>query len=156
MKGGAQLKDIYASLDLGSSTIKLVVGEVLNSNINVLFSKMIPSKGVVKGQVTDEAAVSTTILQLVKEAEDELETKITSVLLNIPTYHTRLYQHQGSCLVNSVDKKISEQHIVKALNQSTRFERSEKEAVVSVVPVNYYYGAQSSKDAPIGKMATSL
>ncbi len=156
MKGGAQLKDIYASLDLGSSTIKLVVGEVLNSNINVLFSKMIPSKGVVKGQVTDEVAVSTTILQLVKEAEDELETKITSVLLNIQTYHTRLYQHQGSCLVNSVDKKISEQHIVKALNQSTRFERSEKEAVVSVVPVNYYYGAQSSKDAPIGKMATSL
>ncbi len=117
---------------------------------------MILSKRLSRILVTDEAAVSTTILQLVKEAEDELETKITSVLLNIPTYHTRLYQHQGSCLVNSVDKKISEQHIVKALNQSIRFERSEKEAVVSVVPVNYYYGAQSSKDAPIGKMATSL
>jgi len=150
------VKDIYASLDLGSSTIKLVVGELINSNINVLFAKMIPSKGITKGQITDEAAVSTTILQLVKEAEEELEAKITSVLLNIPTYHTRLYQNQGSCLVNAGDQRISEQHIVKALSQATRFEKSEKEAVVSVIPVNYYYGAVSSKEPPLGKMATSL
>ena len=34
------MKEIYASLDLGSSTIKLVVGELLNTNINVLFAKI--------------------------------------------------------------------------------------------------------------------
>lgn len=150
------MKDIYASLDLGSSTIKLVVGEILNSNINVLFAKMVPSKGIAKGQITDEAAVSTTILTLIKEAEEELETKITSVLLNIPTYHTRLYQNQGSCLVNAQDQRIGQEHVVKALNQATRFEKSEKEAVISVVPVNYYYGTISSKEVPLGKMATSL
>lgn len=150
------MKDIYASLDLGSSTFKLVVGELLNSNINVLFAKMIPSKGIRKGQITDEAAVSSAILQLIKEAEAELQTKITSVLLNIPTYHTRLYQNQGSCMVNAQDQRINEEHITKALNQATRFEKSEKEAVVSVVPVNYYYGTISTKEPPIGKMASSV
>ncbi len=150
------MKDIYASLDLGSSTFKLVVGELLNSNINVLFSKMVPSRGIVKGQITDEAAVSTTILQLVKEAEDDLDAKLESVILNIPTYHTRLYQNQGNCLVNAQDRKIAPQHIVKALNQATRFEKSDKEAVVSVIPVNYYYGTISTKEAPLGKMASSL
>lgn len=156
MKGGAQVKDIYASLDLGSSTIKLVVGELLNSNINVLFAKMVPSRGVSKSQITDEAALSSTILQLVREAEEELQTKITKVLLNIPAYHTRLYQNQGTCLVNASDQRISAEHISKALNQATRFEISDKEAIVSVVPVNYYYGSINTKEAPIGKMATSI
>ncbi len=150
------MKEIYASLDLGSSTIKLVVGEVLNSNINVLFAKMVPSKGIRKGQIEDEASLSSAILNLIREAEAELETKITSVLLNIPTYHTRLYQNQGSCMVTGNNSKINESHIVKALDNASRFEKSEKEAVISVVPVNYYYGTNSTREAPIGKMATSL
>ena len=150
------MRDIYASLDLGNSTIKLVVGEIVNLTISVLFAKMIPSKGIRKGEIIDEAALSTTILNLVKEAESELETKISSVLLNIPTYHTRLYQNQGSCLVNNSNQKITEEHIVKALNQATRFERPDKEAVVSVIPVTYYYGNMSSKEVPIGKYASSL
>ena len=150
------MKEIYASLDLGSSTIKLVVGELLNTNINVLFAKMIPSKGIQKGKIMDEAALSQAIMGIVREAEAELDTKITSVLLNIPTYHTRLYQNQGSCVVSGNNSKIDESHVMKALNNATRFEKSDKEAVVSVVPVNYYYGTTGSPDAPIGKMATSL
>lgn len=150
------MRDIYASLDLGNSTIKLVVGEIVNSAISVLFSKMIPTKGIKKGDIVDEAALSKSLLELVKEAEEELEAKITSVLLNIPTYHTRLYQNQGSCLINNSNQKITEEHIVKALNQSTRFERSDKEAVVSVIPVTYYYGNMASKEVPIGKYASSL
>jgi len=150
------MKDIYASLDLGNSTIKLVVGEIVGSTISVLFAKMIPTKGIRKGEITDEAAMSNAVLELVKEAENELETKISSVLLNIPTYHTRLYQNQGSCLISNSNQKITEEHIVKALNQSTRFERQEKEAVVSVIPVTYYFGNMASKEAPIGKYASSL
>ena len=45
------MRDIYASLDLGNSTIKLVVGEIVNSAISVLFSKMIPTKGIKKGDI---------------------------------------------------------------------------------------------------------
>lgn len=150
------MKEIYASLDLGGSTVKLVVGEVLNASVKVLFAKMLPSKGINKGQIVDEGALSSVILTLVEEAEAELETKITSVLLNIPNYHTRLYQNQGSCLVNSKDSRITREHVVKALNQATRFDKSEKEAVVSVTPVTYYYGPLSTKEMPIGQMATSV
>ena len=33
------MKDIYAVLDIGSATIKLLVGEVVSANINILFSQ---------------------------------------------------------------------------------------------------------------------
>lgn len=35
------MKDIYAVLDIGSATVKLLVGEVVSANINILFSKKI-------------------------------------------------------------------------------------------------------------------
>ena len=38
-KGESFMKDIYAVLDIGSATVKLLVGEVVSANINILFSK---------------------------------------------------------------------------------------------------------------------
>ena len=97
----------------------------------------------------DEAALSQAIMGIVREAEAELDTKITSVLLNIPTYHTRYIKNQGSCVVSGNNSKIDESHVMKALNNATRFEKSDKEAVVSVVPVNYYTGRQVPRTHPL-------
>ena len=40
------MKNIYAVLDIGSATVKLLVGEVVSANINVLFAKKITSHGI--------------------------------------------------------------------------------------------------------------
>ena len=47
------MNEIYAVLDIGSATIELLVGEVVNSNLHVLFAKKVPSHGVKKGIVED-------------------------------------------------------------------------------------------------------
>jgi len=150
------MKNIYASLDIGSSTIKLVVGELINSNINVLFAKMIPAHGIKRGKIVDEAVVSQDVLSIIKEAENELGTEIKNVLLNIPTIHTKLYQSQGSTTINSATKTIAREDIVRALNLATQFKISDKEAIVSVIPVTFYYGEYKSKETPIGKISNSL
>ena len=31
------MKEIYATLDIGSTTLKLVVAEVISANVNILF-----------------------------------------------------------------------------------------------------------------------
>ena len=43
------MNEVYAVLDIGSATIELLVGEIMNSNLHVLFSKKkVPSHGVKK------------------------------------------------------------------------------------------------------------
>lgn len=42
------MRKIIASLDIGSSTIKLVVGEYIKNNLNILCVSEIPTKGVKK------------------------------------------------------------------------------------------------------------
>ena len=43
------MKEIISSLDIGSSTMKLVVGEVYNNEVNVLAVSDVKSKGIKKG-----------------------------------------------------------------------------------------------------------
>lgn len=150
------MKKVYASLDIGSSTIKLVVGEVLNTNIQVLFANTIPSHGIKKGIIIDEEAVKQDVTKLIKMAEASLEAKIISVLLNIPANQCRLYSTNGSTQILSADHKIKATDIVKAINKASKFERRKNEALVSTIPIMYYYGEQSSMNAPIGKTSYSL
>ena len=48
------MNEVYAVLDIGSASIELLVGEIINSNLHVLFSKKVPSHGVKKGIIEDE------------------------------------------------------------------------------------------------------
>ena len=80
------MKNIYAILDIGSATLKFLVAEISNLNANVLFVKTIPSHGVKKGIIEDDRILTRDIQKVIKEAEEFLKTKITSVALTIPNY----------------------------------------------------------------------
>ena len=45
------MRKVYTSIDIGSDTIKFIVGENLNNQIKVLSSYEIKSKGIRKGLV---------------------------------------------------------------------------------------------------------
>ena len=48
------MKEIISSLDIGSSTVKLVVGEIYKNELNVLAVSEVKSKGVKKGIIVKE------------------------------------------------------------------------------------------------------
>ena len=150
------MKDIYATLDIGSATIKLLVGETVSSNINILFSKKIISHGVVKGKIDNMSVVVEEIKQLLSDAQEVLEAPITSVALCIPSQYARIYQSDGITKVNSNDDKISGEDIIRALKLSKRFERSHDEEIVSVIPVSYHLDTKVVTEAPIGMKSASL
>jgi cell division protein FtsA len=150
------MKDIYAALDIGSATIKLLVGETVSSNINVLFSKKIISHGIVKGKIEKMSAVVEDIKQLLAEAADVLGAPITSVALCIPSLYARIYQSDGITKVNSVDDRITNDDIIRALKLSKRFDRSSEEEIVSVIPINYYLDTKVINKSPIGMKSASL
>ena len=123
------MKDIYAVLDIGSATLKFLVAEVNNINVNVLFVKTIPSHGVKKGIIEDDRILIRDIRKLIDEAEAFLESKITSVALTIPTIKAKLYQSDSSISLSDAGSKVSTDDIVRVLRLSSKFKRSKDEAV---------------------------
>ncbi len=149
------MEDIYAVLDIGSATIELLVGEVVNSNLNVLFAKKLPSHGVKKGIVEDDRFLIRDIQKLVQEANEFLECDIKAVGLNIPTIKSKLYQSDSSISLNE-GAKVTCEDVVRVLKLATKFKRSKEEEVVSVVPVRFHSDSGATTTAPIGKTSRNL
>ena len=45
------MRKVYTSVDLGSSTIKIMVGEIFNKKLNVLGTAKVESRGIKKGVI---------------------------------------------------------------------------------------------------------
>lgn len=150
------MKNIYAVLDIGSATLKFLVAEISNINVNVLFVKTIPSHGVKKGIIEDDRILTRDIRKVIDEAEAFLETKITSVALTIPTIKAKLYQSDSSVSLSEAGSKITSDDIVRVLRLSSKFKRSKDEEVVSIIPVRYHSDKGATIEAPIGEVSWNL
>lgn len=131
------MKNIYAVLDIGSATVKLLVGEVVSANINILFSKKITSHGIKKGRIENMPVVVSEIKQLLDSASQALLAPITKVALCIPSFHAHIYQSDGITKVNSPSDRITNEDVIRALKLSQRFERGKDEEIISVIPIGF-------------------
>lgn len=150
------MKDIYAILDIGSSTMKLLIGESVSANINILYAKKVPSHGIKKGIIEDEKAVISDIQKLIAHAEASLETKIHTVGLNIPALQTKLYQSDSSISLGESGSKVTREDVIRVLRLSARFERTADEEIVSVIPVKYHSDSGATAEAPIHQVSRNL
>ena len=114
------MNEVYAVLDIGSATIELLVGEIMNSNLHVLFSKKVPSHGVKKGIIEDEHLLVNDIKAVVQEANEFLDGEIKAIGLTIPTIRSKLYQSNSTVSLNH-EAKITKDDIVRGLKLSTKF-----------------------------------
>ncbi len=148
------MRDIYAVLDIGSSSIKLIVGEVVNGTICVLFSKKIDSHGIRKGEFTSPDFVVEDVKSLIDEASAMLNATIERVALCIPSNYTRLYKSEGN--VETLTGKVTGDDIVEALKKSKNFNRDENEEIITVMPIKYYLGSRVLDELPLGEVSDTL
>ena len=77
--------DIIVGIDIGTSKVSLVIGEVNNFNqIEVICTKCCRCNGIKKTKIIDEDEIGGAISRLIKEAETENELTINSAYLSIP------------------------------------------------------------------------
>ena len=150
------MRNIYAILDIGSATIKLLIGEVVSANINILYSKKVTSHGIKKGKIEDMNTVVSDIKSLVDSASASLGAPVTKVALCIPSFHARIYQSDGITKVNSPVGLISNEDVLRALKLSKRFEKNQDEEIISVIPTAFYLDTKVMNTLPVGQKSNNL
>ena len=65
-KSWCYLRKIYTSIDIGSYSIKFVVGEIFNQKVYVLASHSVNSKGIKKGLIIEPALTIEAIREGIK------------------------------------------------------------------------------------------
>lgn len=114
--------NILAGLDIGSSTIKILIAVKRNGepNFEVLFQGEEPSLGVRRGVVIDVDKVSRIIQILLNRARAETGQKINSVFVNIGGSHISCVSSQGMVAVSRADRSVSKEDIDRVLQEAAR------------------------------------
>ena len=150
------MRKILASVDIGSSTIKLVVGEIQKSNLNVLACCEVPSHGIKNGYIVNPESASLAFKELFKKGETLLGLPIKQVLVCIPSYGTECFLSEGSITITSEDKVVSNDDMVKAMQKSVYNEELNGHELVSILPTKFVINDEETIKNPIGSIANKL
>ena len=150
------MKKIYTSIDIGSDTIKIVVGESFNGNVNVLASKTIKSKGVRKGLITDPNLAITAIKDGMLSINDMLGITIKKVIATVPSYNAKFMYVTGSVNITSPDGFVTNDDVNRVIKDSIYSKIAQEYELVTVIPTSFLVDNEEVSSKPVGMQGKKL
>ena len=149
--------DIIVGVDIGTSKISAVVGEVNNfKQIEIICNTSCKCNGISKGQIIDDDALSIAISKTIKEAEEIADFKINSAYITIPGKYTTIVQN--SIVKETKDRfdGISQRDVTSAMSMVRDIEMPETDILVDVVPDRFILEDGKVVDDPVGNYCSSF
>ena len=150
------MKKIYSSIDIGSDTIKFVVGEYYNKKVNILASYSVKSKGVRKGLIVDSNLAVNAIKDGLKVINNMLDITIKKVIVNIPSNNAKFVYVTGSIDIVNEDGIITGEDVNKVIKNSVYNKLPSEYELVTVIPIEFILDNDKKEMKPVGKISKKL
>ncbi|MGM0100980.1 cell division protein FtsA [Enterococcus sp. AZ141] len=147
---------MYVGLDIGTSSVKVVVAEYVDSQMNIIGVGNAKSEGINRGIIVDIDKTVQAIQRAVRQAEEKAGIQIRSVSVGVPANLLEVENCQGMIAVNSESKEITDEDVRNvasaALVRSTPPERQ----IIAILPQEFTVdGFEGIKD-PRGMIGVRL
>lgn len=149
--------DIIVGIDIGTSKVSLVVGEVNNFNqIEVIYNTTHKCNGIKKTKIIDEEEIALSISQVIEEAEKETELKINSSYVTIPGKHVTIVQN--SIVKEAKDKYagISVKDVSSGIMQVKDVEIPEGKVMIDIVLDKFVLEDGKIVADPVGNLSSNF
>ncbi|MBO5397564.1 MAG: cell division protein FtsA [Clostridia bacterium] len=149
--------DIIVGIDIGTSKVSTVVGEVNNFNqIEIICSTSSKCSAIKKGKIVSNDDLSAAIAKTIKEAEDISNFKINSAYTTIPGQYITIVQN--SIVKEAKDKLagISIKDVASAIIQVRDIEVPDDKVLVDVVPDKFILEDGKAIEDPVGKFSANF
>ncbi len=150
------MRKIIASLDIGDSSIKLIVGEFIKNSLNILCVSEIPSKGIKKGLISSKDELIPVLKEVFHKAEEVIGLAVREVVLAVPAYYTEALISEGSTTITNEDKVIGYQDLIRAMQAASYNKINEDQELVSVIPTRYKINNEEIVKNPINMLGNKL
>ncbi len=140
------MRRIIASLDVGSNSLKLVVGEIFKKKLNILAAVDVPSRGIKKGYVINPESATEAIKELFDKAEHIIGLKVSKVIVNVPAYNTDCFINEGEISIKREENVINSSDIANCMNAATKDVISPNLMLVTVVPTAFKVNNEITKN----------
>ena len=149
--------DIIVGIDIGTSKVCTVVGEVNNfGQIEIICNTSYKCSGLKKGKIIDEDEISLSIAKTIKEAEDETNLKINSAYVTIPGKYATIVQNSITKDVKDKYAGISIKDVQNAIMQVKDIEIPEGKTLIDIVPDKITLDNGTVVTDPVGNLSSSF
>ena len=142
------MEHVYASMDLGSDSIKLVVCELYQNHLNLLAATSVPSRGIKKGLIIDPELAKKSVLLAFKQIEDMLGIRIKKVIANIPNHMAEYKIIKGESDISG--DLITSKDMTNSYKAGIRVNLMPNEEFVTVVPIDFKINGKTVMKDPKG------
>ena len=147
------MRKIFTALDIGSNTIKVVVGEFIGTKLNILSAVKVTSRGYVNNYILDKESLISRIKEAISKTEEELNIKIRKVILNVPTYNLDFKLTDGR--VELEENVVKSNDIVRLLQDVSKNKIDHKNELICTLPIMFKVDDEETTN-PYGKHGNIL
>jgi len=146
--------EIIVGLDIGTTKIACIAGEVTEDGVDIIGIGTAPSKGLRRGYVVNIDATVASIQQAVDEAENMAGCEISTVYAAISGAHVRGLNSNGIVAVK--DKEVRDADIARVIEQAKAVNIPMDREVLHVLPQQYVVDDQDGIRDPLGMAGVRL
>ena len=146
----------FTGLDIGTSSIKVLVAEHVNGEMNVIGVSNAKSAGVKDGIIVDIEAASNAIKTAISQAEEKAGISINLVNVGLPANLLQIEATQGMIPVTSDSKEITDADVENVVKSALTKSMTPDREVITFIPEEFTVdGFQGIRD-PRGMMGIRL
>ena len=148
--------DIIVSLDIGTSKVRAIIGEVNNGTFNIIGVGSADSEGIRKGAIVDIDQTVQSIRSAVDHAERMVGIQISEVYVGISGNHIGLQTSHGVVAVSNEDREIGEEDIERVLKAAEVVALPPDREIIDVVAKQYVVDGLEGIQDPRGMIGVRL
>ncbi|MCI2802386.1 cell division protein FtsA [Staphylococcus pettenkoferi] len=137
----------YVSIDIGSSSIKTIVGEKFHNGINVIGTGQTYTSGIKNGLIDDFDIAQQAIKDTIKKASIASGVDIKEVFLKLPIIGTEVYDETNEIEFYE-DTELNGTHIEDALEGIRDKNDVEGTEVIDTFPIKFYVDGDNEVSDP--------
>lgn len=146
----------FTGLDIGSSSIKVLVAEYVNGEMNIIGVSNAKSAGVKDGIIINIDVAAAAIRKAVKQAEEKAGMTIDKVNVGLPANLLQIEPTQGMIPVTSNSQEITDQDVDNVIKSSLNKNMTPEREIVAFIPEEFIVDSFAGIKDPRGMMGIRL
>lgn len=146
--------ELVVGLDIGTTKICAVVGEIIENRVDIIGVGTHPSVGLRKGVVVNIESTVNSIKKAVSEAEMMAGCNITSVYVGIAGSHVTGQNSDGVMAVKN--REIRQEEIDKVVENAKAVPLGQDQEIIHVMPQEFKVDGQGGIQDPLGMTGVRL
>lgn len=148
--------DIFVSLDIGTSTVKVIIGEMVNNTLNIIGVGNVQSDGLKKASIVDIDRTVQSIKRAIEQAERMVGMEIKQVILGIPAHQVALLDCHGVVAVNNENREITDEDVDRVIDAAQVMSIPPDKEIINIIKKQFIVDTQDEINDPRGMIGVRL